>query len=448
MQNFSMPRCLHIGSFGAERFWRDSTMVQLPGIPDPQADAIVGCMEEMLFTACRQTNDVLITRTAMDAAHKQYLHSIGFRFSSNSRSLQAEKKQDQTATCELLSAQQDLYFTQLLTNIKACSPYAVLPSTHTCCERYAIPQILPDIEIVKTVNAKRYSHQLSVDVLDESYGELVTSTQDLLTVGKHLLTRGAFLIKDDFGVSGKGNQLIDSPSLLERIVRYLEKQENKGKQTSFLLEPLLDKELDFSSQLYITVDGTVELLAVQQMDNAGFAFSAIQTADQTFIQQLETYGYLHKIQQVAARLYHDGYFGPVCIDSMLLKDGTIRSIVEINARQSMGFINHYVDRFLQPLGKKGSVLFFSLGLLQAVTMEDLLQHMQQAGILFTQEQPHGILPLSANTLNINCPPQINSNSTYKGRLYVSLVADSPIQRQQLKQQMRQVFTALGIKVYA
>ncbi|MFD1906532.1 hypothetical protein ACFSQ7_25010 [Paenibacillus rhizoplanae] len=51
---------------------------------------------------------------------------------------------------------------------------------------------------------------------------------------------------------------------------------------------------------------------------------------------LERAGYFDVMIQVANDLFKDGYFGPVCIDSMVLKDGTLVPIVEINARKIYG----------------------------------------------------------------------------------------------------------------
>ena len=159
-------------------------------------------------------------------------------------------------------------------------------------------------------------------------------------------------------------------------------------------------------------------------------------------------GYLDKIQLIAVRLYREGYFGPVCVDSMLLRDGGIRTVVEINARQSMGFINHYIDRFLATFSTCGSLLFFSLVLTRRVGMEDLLQRMQQENILFRPDRPEGILPLSANTLTVNWNPSIAGDIAFKGRFYASVVASSQAQRVGLKEKMQQVFAGLGIRVFA
>ncbi len=440
---------LHLGSFGSERFWRNPALSQLPGVVDAQADTIVAAMDELMFAACHAQNELLVTRQPMDKTHVDYLRETGFRFSNNDKPVElGASVSANDAICGLLQAAGNgAYFSELFADVTGLSPYSVLPTTEPFCRHYGIAQQIPTIEAVNKANSKLFSHALEVEELDEWHGETIDSAAELETAGKRLLENASFLIKDDFGVSGKGNFLVDSNPLLERIVRHIGKQEKQGKHTRFLLEPLLEKALDFSCQLDIGVSGEVAIVSAQKMENAGFAFSAIQTAEPAFVERLDRAGYLGKMQTVAARLYQEGYFGPVCIDSMLLKDGSIRSVVEINARQSMGLINHYVDRFLEPFSTQGSLLFFSLGLTRPVSFDEILHTMRQEAILFQADRPEGILPLSANTLSVNRNTQASREAAYKGRFYASLVATRPEARLGLKEKMKRVFASLGINVF-
>ncbi|MFD2876797.1 hypothetical protein ACFTAO_13750 [Paenibacillus rhizoplanae] len=71
---------------------------------------------------------------------------------------------------------------------------------------------------------------------------IAESAEELLTYGLLLLRTGQVLVKDPLGVSGKGNMLISSERMLKRIAAYLLEQESRGKQTQFIIEPLLDKK--------------------------------------------------------------------------------------------------------------------------------------------------------------------------------------------------------------
>ncbi|MDF5722459.1 MAG: hypothetical protein PUP91_18615 [Rhizonema sp. PD37] len=272
----------------------------------------------------------------------------------------------------------------------------------------------------------------------------------MLNSGNHrFLQFSPFLIKDEFGVSGKGNLLISSKQILLRIVTYILKQERDGKHTRFLLEPLLNKQTDFSCQLEIDGTGKTKILSIQKMQNSGFAFSSIQTAELWFQEFLETSGYFEQVNAIAAELHRVGYLGPVCLDSMVLQEGKIVPVVEINARKSMGFINHYIDRFLAQFSRQGSLTFFSLNLSRHVAFSEILQRMQQAEILFLKNRPSGILPLASNTFNVNSElhkASVNDEKPfYKGRLYGSIVSDNDEEKKQILNRMDNIFAELDIQ---
>ena len=113
----------------------------------------------------------------------------------------------------------------------------------------------------------------------------------------------------------------------------------------------------------------------------------------------------------------------------------------------MGFINHHIDRFLEPFSAQGSLLFFSLGLTKPVSFDEILHKMGEDAILFRSDRPEGILPLSAHTLSVNRKTQTSSDTPYKGRFYASLVATDSLARLGLKEKMEQVFAKLGIRVF-
>ena len=450
---------LYLGTFNAEQFWRESQLCKLPTVPDKQADAIVGVMDELGFVFCNSSDDVVLTRLPLDSAHQNYLRGLGFAFLNNELSLVEQENENakglgaNQSICRLLTeTANQRYFQALLSAISCVSPYAIGPFTDSFCQSYKLRNPGPDIDIVKKVNSKLFSHQLAKQLFEETVGEIVYSANVLETTGRHLLEHSPFLIKDEFGVSGKGNMLISSERMLRRIVKHIAKQEKAGKQTRFLLEPFLDKQIDFSCQFAIGATGETHIVSIQQMQNAGFAFWGIQTAEPALLESLNRAGYFEQVEAIATALYQAGYYGPVCLDSMRLKDGTIVPVVEINARQSMGLVNHYVDRFLAHFSVQGNLRFFSLGLTRHVPFAELLSQMAQADILFGKDKPHGILPLTANTLNVNWRfNRVQNNNkntnTRKGRLYFSLVSDSEEDRERTLHKMDRVFDALGIRKF-
>ncbi|MCG5058929.1 MAG: hypothetical protein KA714_13300 [Limnoraphis sp. WC205] len=440
---------LYLGSFNSEQFWRPKRLSKLPAIADLQADTIVSVMDELGFVFCDSPDDLLITRLPIDETHKQYLRELGFSFLNNELPLMREEA-DLSKSLEKLLVETENYehFKKLISSLSDFSPYSILPLTDSFCKNYQLQNPYPDIEGVEKVNSKLFSHQLSKKLFEDTVGEPIYSAEELERKGDQFLQHSSFLIKDEFGVSGKGNVLVSSPQILTRIVKYIAKQESTGQQTRFLLEPFLEKQIDFSCQFEIGSKGQVNIRSIQKMQNAGFAFSGIQTAEADFQAQLDQLGYFAQVEAIAAALDQEGYFGPVCLDSMLLKDGKIVPVVEINARKSMGLINYYVDRFLSQFSRQGCLMFFSLGLTYPVTFSEILDKMRQENILFLRDKPHGILPLSSRTLDINWKFYKDINyKTYKGRLYVSLVSDDEDSKALILDKMNKIFADLKIQKF-
>lgn len=446
-------RSLYLGSFNSEQFWRGSDISLLPTITDQQADAIVSVMDELQFVFCNSTYDVLVTRLPMDTFYKNYLGQLGFSFSYNEWPViekTVSRDRSRKGICELLlDPENDGYYQDLLIPLSTLSSYSIEPFTGRLCQHYGLQCSNLDIEIVKTANSKLFSHQLAKHLFPaDTVGEIIYSANDLDVVGHRLLQSSPFLIKDEFGVSGKGNILIFSPQGLKRIVTYLSKQERDGKQTRFLLEPLLNKQTDFSCQLEIDATGETKILSIQKMQNSGFAFSSIQTAESSFQEFLDKSKYFEQVEAIASELHRVGYYGPVCLDSMLLQEGKIVPVVEINARKSMGLINHYIDRFLAQFSTQGRLMFFSLGLSRHVAFSEILQRMEQNKILFFKDKPNGIIPLASNTFSVNwelSKASINYRKPYKGRLYGSIVSNSDEEEERIINRMDNIFAELDIQ---
>ncbi len=374
---------------------------------------------------------------------------IGFSFVNNGLPLMRDESELSKSIEKLLIKTENYeYFQDLTSSSSEFSPYSVLPSTNEFCKNYQLLNPHPNIKVVQKVNSKLFSHTLSKRLFEDTVGELIYSANELERKGNQFLEHSSFLIKDGFGVSGKGNVLVSSPQILKRIVKYIAKQESTGQETRFLLEPFLDKQIDFSCQFEIGSKGQVNIKSIQKMQNAGFAFSGIQTAEPDFQAKLDRLGYFAQVEAIAAALYQDSYFGPVCLDSMVLKDGKIVPVVEINARKSMGLINHYIDRFLSKFSRQGCLMFFSLGLTYPVTFSEIIDKMRQENILFLRDKPNGILPLSSQTLDLNWKLYKDRNyKTYKGRLYVSIVSDDEDNKALILTKMNKIFTDLGIQKF-
>ncbi|WP_185602126.1 hypothetical protein, partial [Paenibacillus sp. 598K] len=355
------PR-LTMGMFDAERFWRDPGLARLPAFADRAAERIVAAMDELLFALC-EPDDLLVTRYRMDAHHLAYLHEIGFRFAASRADLDDESEERHEGKPGEEATVFDLLARSLPERMLGAgwpegvclSPFAVIPGVAQAAAAHRLRLDCPSAETVREVNSKLYSLELGRRLGVPSDSRIVYSHEELLARGLELLRQGSFLIKDEFGVSGKGNLLIESESILRRIAAHLATQSGQGKTVRFIVEPFLRKALDFSCQFRIAADGGYRFISVQKVVNTGFAYQGSFTADERLLAILLDADYFELMREVARELYRSGYYGDVCVDSMLLEDGRVVPIVEINARKSMSLIKHRLDRQLQQEGASGSL---------------------------------------------------------------------------------------------
>lgn len=429
-----MSSSVHCGSFEAERYWREEELAALPSLPDAGAMSIISALDEMLFVFCR-SGDILLTRHGMNRAQYDYLHSLGYTFKTNLEPLtmnsgEGSEAQEGMDVFQLLEGlTQENPAGGLIPEGAALEPFAVLPGVASMVRRYRLLPDLPDEQTVRRVNTKVYSIAMRDRLSLPNVGVVVHSSQDMLEKGLELLEKGPFLIKDDYGVSGKGNQTVDSERILRRLVGYLESGRNIAKKIRFVLEPLLDRETDFSCQFCIDRAGTVTILSVQQLINNGFAFGESHSPDAALLEKLDREHYFELMHRIGNELYADGYYGHVCIDSMLLRDGTLVPLVEINARKSMSLIKHGFDCYLGEAGIRTCLIQSALLAREDACYPALLEQMEQAGILFAKGTGEGVLPLTSGALKP--PGKTRSSGPRKGKLYAALAYHDEGHKKQL-----------------
>jgi len=448
-----MGKKIILGTFDAEKYWRDKNYTMLPYIEDKNANNIVMGMDELLFPLCGD-GDILVTRYTMNPVFKQYLNEIGFNIINNNQDLHSKDNNFKNTVHDcvfklLHDKHENKYFKDLLNTANHLESYAVLPETKKTCEKYNISYDNPDVENIKKVNSKIYSHELNDKIKIKKYGTVIKKSTELEKYAGEYITDKGFLIKDAFGVSGKGNILINSQNMLKRITKYLSSQEDTGLNTCFVIEPYLNKKLDFSCQLKIYNNGNHDIISIQKIINNGFSYLGSLSSDKDFDQYLDSKGYFKIINDIAVAMYQDGYYGDVCIDSMILDSDEIVPIVEINARKSMGLINYYIDRYLNGISTKGHFIFFSVGFKGDIQFIDILNKLEKENLLFKLNKKKGIIPLSSKTIFINrdIDDSYNSEKVYKGRFYISSVSDKHKERISMIERTKEILKSLNFNIY-
>lgn len=383
-------------------------MAGFPSMIDPQSRNLIYAMDDLLaFGTSRQ--DHLLTRFGFQQEHKAYLEQLGFEFQTNT---------DPIVTPSINGHQGFQCISESLANVNR--PLNALPIIPYSVTQgiVALNDHLPSYEVAARVNSKAYSTAVSQQLCPGYQGTVIRSSQALNSEGITMLKHySKIVLKESFGVAGNGNLIINSEKTLGQIVRQFSKQEAKDRSVELVIEPFLEKALDFSSHWEIDQDGSLTFLGFQQMHNEGFAFSQIAPLPPQWEDTIRQTNYFDLINITLNGLYDEGYFGPVCIDSMILKDHSIIPIVEINARMSMGLLNYRLNEKFKSPDNNGTLLY--LGLLIPIEQQDpygkISELLKTLQLNYVQDN-RGFMVLSANTVRANS--KLSSEKPYRARLYL------------------------------
>jgi hypothetical protein len=445
-----MTHRIYCGTFESEIHWRDPALAKLPFIPDPATSRMVETMDEMLFAFC-DAGDRVVTARPMNEAHVEYLHEVGFQFSCNRFSLHGDDAEGSVGdgrpqnVFELMKCRSSLVdLTSYLEDGGRMEPFAVLSGTVEAACQYGLHGRFPPLEVIRSVNRKSYSLDMRERLGIPNVSAVVYDVPSLLEAGAKLLQDGPFLIKDDYGVSGKGNQLVNSDGTLKTIARHLTRQAARNLEVRFVLEPYLKKQTDFSCQFRVEESGAITMISVQHLLNNGLAFGTSCSASETLLEKLERSGYFTLMARVGAELHMDGYHGDVCVDSMLLTDGELCPLVEINARKSMSLIKHSVDCHLAKAGVRGCLTSVAAVNERNPSFSGFLEQLKARGILFDGRGDLGVLPLTAGTVFGDASTK--NSVPMRGKLYLAAVCSGEQQRASLITSLSNVMEDAGLRV--
>jgi len=447
-----MTARIFCGTFEAEAYWRETDLARLPSLMDRNASRVVEAMDEMLFAFC-DASDCLVTARRMDDAHTEYLHAIGFAFHRNQFDLVGSADEDTseaggTSAPSIFQRMDDERFSQQLAAFlpegARLEPFAVLPGASQVAQRYGLAAAFPPQEVIRRVNTKGYALEMRERLEIPNPGVVVEEVRSLSETGAALLCRGPFMVKDDYGVSGKGNQVIETARALQRIVRYVAGQVSSGKRVRFVLEPYLAKRSDFSCQFRIEEGGDVTVISVQELLNNGLAFGASCSASPELLEMLDRVGYLNLIERMGSLMHADGYHGDVCVDSMILQAGELAPLVEINARKSMSLIKHAVDRYLATYGRLGRLSYVSTVNHGRIDFPGVLELLDREELLFTANRASGVLPLTSRTMCVG--ETARAEEPNRGKLYLTTVSKTPEEHGSVMGALERVLEKCGVRV--
>ncbi len=433
-------------NFEAEAQWARGHV----GLPAPPAGAtrpLVAAMEE-LGALLAGADDTIVLSRPLDPAYRDYLTHQGLALPTVLVPENCRPERSTTA-----NAMDSPLLLDRLRRLGAAGAHLVPMGTTVDEEKLArrcgLALATPAATVVERVNSKIYGRRLAEAAgLRPVPGTCCETRQELtevLTRYRHRLESGEpLVVKDAYGVSGKGLLVLENPTRAAQLLRMVDHRAARtgDDRIHVVVEEWLPKRCDLNYQITIARDGRSGLDFVKQALTAqgvhqGHLMPAELSAEQ--YRQIE-----YAAGEVATRLYADGYHGVVGVDAIVGVDETVYPVLEINARLNMSTYQGGVTELCQPPGTVAQARHYPLRLAAPLEFDAVRRALATVAgdratervlvTCFATVNADALLPVGAGG-----PPE-----SFDGRLYALLVAVDRDRLRDLDRAVRATVTTLSV----
>ncbi|NUV79873.1 ATP-grasp domain-containing protein [Streptomyces sp. CAI-155] len=427
-----------LGNFEVEEEWaRDEP--GLPRVAFTAGSAVVHRMDAFTLLLAGK-NDHVVLKAAPDPDHLGYLEELGLDLPRVHTVSGGDP--GQTVTRDALADP------ALQETLRALGPDArIVPHGTSVREEElsgltGLPLGTPPAALCKAVNSKVYSRAVAEATgLRQATGWSCGNLTDLdaaFEEARFLLRVGRrVVVKDAFGVSGKGISVLADERRLDTLRRMIDRRAARSGDDRVVLvvEEWVDKTADLNYQFTLGRDGSVHFDFVKEAItedgvHKGHRFPARLTT-------LQLDAVRRAVEVLGRRLAADGYFGVVGVDAMTDPQGGLYPVVEINARHNMStYQTRLQERFLGP-GSHALARHYPVRLRTPLAFGRLRTLLGE--LLFTGS---GSGLLVGNFATVNAAAT-EDGTPYEGRLHGLLIGDSPRSLERTDEAITARLAALG-----
>ncbi|MET8139927.1 peptide ligase PGM1-related protein [Sphaerisporangium sp. NPDC005288] len=428
--------CVAVGNFEVEEQWAKGEL-GLPKVRAVRSNATVGRMEEFtLFLA--DSGDAVVLRESPDDDYLSYLDELGVGLPDVV--VVARSAADRTVTEDALDDP------GIVTKMERYArrgahlwPHGVSASEERLATVAHLPLAVSGAGVSKEVNSKIYSRlvvgQLGLRQpegtvcrnLDE-FDAAVRTAREWLAAGRSVV------LKDAFGVSGKGILVVHEAARLELASRMIHRQADRHGtgRLALVMEEWLPKRQDLNYQFTVGRDGSVRFDVVKEaLTRAGVHQGHRMPAELSSAHLAE----LRKTAKaVGLRLADDGYTGVAGIDAIITVDDVLHPVIEINARNNMSTYQERLRELFFSDGEAAVALRHPLTLHSRISFGDLRRRIDD--LLLSPGGRAGVIVHNFATVNAEAPTAGAEPSGFPGRLHAIAVAATPQQADALSQALQ------------
>ena len=399
-------------NFEAEDDWARGH-VGLRGLTPARMSPVVRSMEE-LGVLLAGPNDYLGLSRPLDPGYRAYLERLGFALPTV---IVPERAGGSGTTTETVLDSPDVLrrLAELGSAGALLMPMGTTDAEQKVADAAGLPLAVPDAATFERVNSKIYSRRAVERLgLRPVPGDCCETVAEFASV----IARAGLpiVVKDAYGVSGRGLVVLDSPAKAARLLAMIERQARRSgdERLSVVVEAWLPKQDDLNYQVTIGRDGAVTLDFVKRAITAnGVHQGHADPADLTSAQHAE----IEAAALALGRYLHgDGFAGVAGVDAILGTGGTVYPVLEINARFNMSTYQGGVsERFRRP-GGLALARHYPLTLAEPVSFIDVEALL--GPVLAAGPDGHAVITCFA-TVNAAAGP---AGTPFGGRLYAMLFA--------------------------
>ncbi|MFD0772490.1 hypothetical protein ACFQZ2_00975 [Streptomonospora algeriensis] len=426
-------------NFEVEREWAQG----FPGLPAARGNgsaAVVQRMEQ-LGALLADPGDHLLLGAPLDPGYRDYLASAGI---APAQEIRVDGADTAHAVLESPTALKRLR--ELANRGAYLMPMGTSKSVAQIAAATGLRLTTPDAETVQKVNSKIYSRTLVDELgLRAVPGRSCTSVDALRSA---LPGEGAgeppLIVKDAYGVSGKGLLVVDSKERAAGLMRMVDRRAARSGDPAIhvVVERFLDKRFDLNYQFTIDRDGHTRLDFVKKALTSGGVHQGHLMPAGLSCAHLEELGRVSQL--LGERLYADGFFGVVGVDALLGADGHLYPVLEINARLNM---SSYQGRVMEAFHRPRSVALakhYTVRLHRPVGFAELTESL--GDLAAPPTSGHGALITCFGTLNAGFgETQGDAAAPAEGRLYTVLFAPDSARLTELDQRFAAQMDTLSSK---
>lgn len=412
-------RLVFICNFEVEAEWARGYR-GLPGPPAGPPSLIVQRMEE-LGALLAGPDDVLVLKQPLDEGFDAYAGQLGL--------LRPEVLVPENSLPSRSTAADILGSPRLLARLAEIArtgaylmPMGTSVLEQKVAETCGLPLAVPDAAIFERVNSKAYSRRVAAETgirtVPGASCDDVAGLADVLRRYEPMVATGRpVVVKECYGVSGKGLVVLDTPTKVSRLLSMAKRRAARtgDGRIHVVVEEWLPKSSDLNYQFTIDRDGRVVLDFVKQILISGGVYRGhLMPAALTPAQSAEIG---QAAQAIGGRLFADGFTGVAAADAILSADGTLYPVLEINARLNMSSYQGSVTELRLSAGQVALARHYRLRLAKPLGFAEVREALREF-------EPGG--NPDSGQLIMTCFGTVNANAgqsaPFEGRLYVMLTA--------------------------